>query len=67
VVAHIPADMSQLPGQAASIRSDVRNQKERDRESLFSDGVREALVKQGKIKVHPDVLKRLIANYSSAS
>jgi peptidyl-prolyl cis-trans isomerase D len=67
VVAHIPADMSQLPEQAASIRSDVRNQKERDRESLFSDCVREALIKQGKIKVHPDVLKRLIANYSSAS
>ena len=67
VVAHIPADVSKLSEQAASIRNDVRSQKERDRESLFTDGIRDALVKQGKIKVHPDVLKRLIANYSSPS
>jgi peptidyl-prolyl cis-trans isomerase D len=67
VVQHIPADMSKLPEQAASIRNDVKNQKERDRESLFAEGVRDALVKQGKIKVHQDVLKRLISNYSSPS
>ena len=67
VTAHIPADMSKLPEQEAAIRTDVRTQKERDRESLFAEGVRDILIKQGKIKVHPDVLKRLIANYSSAS
>jgi peptidyl-prolyl cis-trans isomerase D len=67
VVQHIPADMSKLPEQAASIRDDVKNQKMRDRETLFAEGVRDALIKQGKIKVHQAVLKRLISNYSTQS
>jgi peptidyl-prolyl cis-trans isomerase D len=67
VIQHIPADMSKLSEQAASIRDDVRNQKERDRETLFAEGVRDALIKQGKIKVHQPVLKRLIQNYSTQS
>jgi len=67
VVEHIPADMSKLSEQAESIRTDVKTQKERDRDALFSEGVRETLVKQGKIKIHQPVLKRLIANYATQS
>jgi peptidyl-prolyl cis-trans isomerase D len=67
VTQHIPADISKLSEQAASIRDDVRNQEARDRESLFAEGVRDALIKQGKIKVHQPVLKRLVSNYSTQS
>jgi peptidyl-prolyl cis-trans isomerase D len=67
VVGHVPADMSKISEQAEAIRSDVKSQKERDRESLFSEGIRAALIKQGKIKVHQPVLKRLISNYSAQS
>ena len=67
VVQHIPADLSKLSEQAASIRNDVKNQKERDVDALFAQGVRDALVKQGKIKIHQPVIKRLVSNYSTQS
>jgi hypothetical protein len=67
VIQHIPADMSKLAEQASSIREDVKGQKERDRESLFAEGVRDALVKQGKIKLHQPVIKRLVSTYGTQS
>ena len=59
-------DMSKLPEQAAPIRDDVKSQKARDRNSLFEEGVRDALIKQGKIKIHQDVLNRLHCQLQSA-
>jgi len=67
VTQHIQADMSKIVEQASAIRDDVKNQKARDRDVVFAEGVRDALVKQGKIKVHQQVLKRLISNYSTQS
>jgi peptidyl-prolyl cis-trans isomerase D len=67
VVAHIPADMSLLPAQSQSIRDDVKRQKANDRQSLFSDGVRDELLRQGRIKIHQPVIQRIIARYSSPS
>ena len=67
VAAHISADMSKLPEQSSAIRDEVKTQKVRDREEMFAEGVRDALVKQGKIKVHKPVIQRLISSYSSQS
>jgi hypothetical protein len=67
VTQHIPADMSKLAEQASAIRDDVNNQKARERDALFAEGVRDALVKQGKIKVHQPVIKRLITTYGTPS
>ena len=67
VIQHIPADMSKLAEQTSSIRDDVKGQIARDRAALFAEGVRDALVKQGKIKVHQPVIKRLISTYGSQS
>jgi peptidyl-prolyl cis-trans isomerase D len=67
VVEKIPADLSGLEGQRAAIRGQIRGQKEQSGSSLFEEGVREALTKEGKIKVHQDVIDRLIAGYSSRS
>ncbi len=63
VIAHILPDLSELPAQRATIRDDIKSQRARERNSLFEAGVKDALVKQGKIKIHPDVLNRLIAGY----
>jgi hypothetical protein len=63
VIAHIHPDVSKLPEQRATIRDEIKSQKARERNSLFEAGVKDALTKQGKIKIHPDVLSRLIANY----
>jgi peptidyl-prolyl cis-trans isomerase D len=66
VLAHIQPDMSKLAEQRASIRDELKQQKARDRDQLFEAGLREALIKQGKIKIHKDVIDRMIANYRGA-
>jgi peptidyl-prolyl cis-trans isomerase D len=63
VIAHIQPDLSKLPEQRAAVRDEIKSQKARERNSLFEAGVKDALTKQGKIKIHQDVLSRLIANY----
>jgi peptidyl-prolyl cis-trans isomerase D len=67
VVGHTPGDMSKLPEQLTSIRDEVKRQKESDRNTVFDEGVRDALTKSGKIKIHQGVVQRIISRYSSAS
>jgi peptidyl-prolyl cis-trans isomerase D len=67
VVAHVPADMAKLADERGSLREEIKKQKSRDRDTLFGEGVRQLLIKQGKIKVHEAVIKRLIASYGSSS
>lgn len=66
VVEHVPADMSQLAAQRASIRDDLKSQKARSRNTLFEAGVVEALTKQGKVKIHQEVINRLVANFRNS-
>jgi PPIC-type PPIASE domain len=61
VIAHIQPDLSKLPEQRATIRDEIKSQKARERNSLFEAGLKDALKKH--IKIHQDVLSRLIANY----
>jgi len=63
VIAHIQPDLSKLPEQRGAVRDEIKSQKARERNSLFEAGLKDALTKQGKIKIHQDVLSRLIANY----
>ena len=63
VISHTPASMADLPAQRAAIRDELKSKKGRDRTALFEAGLRDALVKQGKIKIHQDVINRLTANY----
>jgi peptidyl-prolyl cis-trans isomerase D len=63
VLEHIAPDPAGLAAQRASIRDQIKGQKSQSRNTLFEEGVREALTKEGKVKVHQDVLDRLIANY----
>ncbi|HLK69431.1 MAG TPA: peptidyl-prolyl cis-trans isomerase [Bryobacteraceae bacterium] len=67
VIAHVQPDMSKLPEQRVQIRDEIKGQKGRDRNSLFDAGLRDTLVKEGKIKYHNDVISRLIASYRSSS
>jgi peptidyl-prolyl cis-trans isomerase D len=63
VVAQIPADMSKLPEQRESIRDSLKQQKGRERNQLFEAGLRDMLIKDGKIKYHQDVINRLLASF----
>ena len=66
VLSHTAADMSQLPAQRTVIRDDIKSQRARERNTLFETGVKDMLIKQGKIKIHQDVINRLIANYRTS-
>jgi len=65
VVERIPADMAGLAGERTAIRDEIKSQKGQTRNSLFEQGVRDMLTKEGKIKIHQEVVKRLITNYTS--
>jgi peptidyl-prolyl cis-trans isomerase D len=63
VVEKIPSDLSGLASQRAAIRDQLKSEKSRARSVLFEEGVRDALTQEGKIKVHQDVIDRLLASY----
>jgi peptidyl-prolyl cis-trans isomerase D len=63
VISQSAADMSQFLAQRSGIRDELKSNRARERSSLFEAGLRESLVKQGKIKIHQDVISRLTANY----
>jgi len=63
VLQHVPADVTKLAAERDKIRDDLKSQKARDRASLFEAGLRDALTKQGTIKVHQNVINNLIAQY----
>jgi hypothetical protein len=63
VVAHVEPDMTQLPAQRATIRDEIKSQRARDRNALFESGVKDMLIKEGKIKLHQPAIDRLLATY----
>jgi hypothetical protein len=66
VISHGDADLSQLAAQRSTIRDEIKSQRARERNTLFESGVKDALIKQGKIKIHQDVITRLIGNYRTS-
>ena len=63
VIQNVPPDPAQLAQQRDSIRDEIKQQKARDRGALFEAGLRETLTKEGKIKIHQDVVKRLVSDF----
>jgi peptidyl-prolyl cis-trans isomerase D len=66
VISHSGADLSQLAAQRSVIRDEIKSQRARERNTLFETGVKDMLIKQGKIKIHQDVINRLIGNYRTS-
>ena len=66
VISHGSADMSQLPAQRSVIRDEIKSQRANERNRLFESGVKDMLIKEGKIKIHQEVINRLIGNYRSS-
>jgi peptidyl-prolyl cis-trans isomerase D len=63
VVSQTQANMAELPMQRDAIRDEIKGRKARERISLFEDGLKQTLMKDGKLKIHQDVLNRLTQNY----
>jgi peptidyl-prolyl cis-trans isomerase D len=64
ITARTPANIAELAAQTDVIRDELKRAKARDRNALFQDGVRQQLMKDGKIKIHQEVLKRLTTSSS---
>jgi hypothetical protein len=67
VVQHVDADMSKLPEQRDTIRESIKTEKVRDRNTMFEAGVVDQLTKEGVIKMHPDVVTRIVASFRGGS
>jgi peptidyl-prolyl cis-trans isomerase D len=65
VAAKIVADPALMAGQTASIRNDLKQKMTNDRQALFEAGLKKRLMDEGKLKIHQDVLSRLIQNYTT--
>ncbi len=60
-----PADMSKLPEQRQGLVSEIKAAKARERMELFQDSLRTALIRSGKIKIHQQVINRILESYRS--
>jgi len=67
ILSQTPADPAGLAAQRQKITDDLHTQKARDRATFFAQGLRDALVASGKLKIHQDVIDRIIATYRQRS
>lgn len=56
--------LSELAAQREAIRSELKSKKLRDAATLFEESVRQQLTKEGKLKVHEEVVRRLTNSYA---
>jgi peptidyl-prolyl cis-trans isomerase D len=66
VLQHLPPDMTKFATESNTIRDQLKTDKQRDRGTLFEAGLRDALTKQGKIKIRQQVIQSLVAQYRTS-
>lgn len=64
LVSKTPANMSDLPAQLTGIRDELRQQRQRDRAQIFEEGLKSRLTADGKLKIHQDVINRIVQSYN---
>ena len=65
VAEKLTADVSQLGARRQELVDQLKSAKARERMELFQQNLRDRLVKEGKIKIYEDVIKRLAASFSN--
>ncbi len=63
VISRTEANLAELPAQSATIRDEIKSKRARERNTIFEDGIKQQLTKDGKIKVHQDVIARVVSAY----
>jgi len=66
VLQHLPPDQTKFAAERNTIRDQIKSDKERDRSTLFEAGLRDALTKQGKIKIRQQAIQNLVAQYRTS-
>ncbi len=65
VAAKVAPDAAKMAEQREEILIQIKARKARERKDLFEDGLITQLIKEKKIKMYDDVIKRLVASYRS--
>ncbi|MDQ1472018.1 MAG: peptidyl-prolyl cis-trans isomerase [Bryobacterales bacterium] len=63
IVSKTPADMAAASSQTETLRTEIKQQRARDRAQLFQEGLKDRLKTDGKLKVYQDVINRLVQSY----
>ncbi len=63
IVQHVAPDMGGMAAQSTAIRDELKQKRARERTTLFEEGVRARLEKDGKLKVHQDAMSQLVASF----
>jgi peptidyl-prolyl cis-trans isomerase D len=66
VVAKIPADMMLFAAQRDELVQQVKGNRSRERLELFEEGVKNRLIQDKKVKIHQDVINRIVSGYRGA-
>ena len=67
VVQRVPADLSKLPAERASLIDEIKGQRGRDRDALFEASIRDTLTREKKIKVYTEVLNKVVTDYVNSN
>jgi peptidyl-prolyl cis-trans isomerase D len=67
ILSQTPADAAGLAAQRSKISDDLHQQKSRERATFFQQGLRDSMIASGKLKIHQDVIDRIIASYRQHS
>jgi peptidyl-prolyl cis-trans isomerase D len=59
-------DPAGMASQLTLIRNELKSKLARERNQIFEDGVRQALQKEGKIKIYQDVIDRIVAGFKTS-
>ena len=65
VISHTPADMAGFGTQQTTLRDELKQKVSQERFSLFEDGLRKRLEKEGKVTVHTDAINRFVQGLRS--
>ncbi|MGI8992642.1 MAG: peptidylprolyl isomerase [Bryobacteraceae bacterium] len=63
VVSQTAPNLGNLATQSATLRDELKQKKAKERMMLFEEGLRQRLIKEGKVKIHQDAINRLAATY----
>ncbi len=67
ILTSTPADMSGLAAQKQKITDDLHQEKTRERATFFQQGLRDSMIANGDLKIHQDVIDRIVASFRQTS
>jgi peptidyl-prolyl cis-trans isomerase D len=67
VAGRVDANMALLPATRGEIVESLKGDKARERNTIFEAGLVERLEKEGVVKLHPEVVERIISSFRSGS